>query len=65
MVTPREIIRDYLTLLNILRDNKEATFEGIMSTITFKRVDQEETAPQNNLESTKDKPKINLFDIDI
>ena len=65
MVTPREIIRDYLTLLNILRDNKEATFEGIMSTITFKRVDREETAPQNNSESVKDKPKINLFDIDI
>ena len=65
MVTPREIIRDYLTLLNILRDNKEATFEGIMSTITFKRVDQDETAPQNNSESAKDKPKINLFDIDI
>ena len=39
MVTPREIIRDYLTLLNVLRDNKGATFEGIMSNITFARAE--------------------------
>ena len=31
MVTPREIIRDYLTMLNILRDNPQATFEGVLS----------------------------------
>lgn len=31
MVTPREIIRDYLTLLNILRDNPDKTFEQIMA----------------------------------
>ncbi len=31
LVTPREIIRDYLTLLAILRDNPEVTFEAILS----------------------------------
>ena len=79
MVTPREIIRDYLTLLNILRDNKGATFEGIMSNLTFARAeDTDEEKP--SAESFKSsvtkpsaegfkpsvaKPKIDLFDIDI
>ncbi len=30
MVTPREIIRDFLTLLNILRDNPEASFDALL-----------------------------------
>lgn len=44
MVTPREIIRDYLTLLNILRDNKDATFSQIMSNISFSRSEGEPPA---------------------
>ena len=35
MITPREIIRDYLTLLNILKDNPKATFEELMSSVAF------------------------------
>ena len=31
LVTPREIIRDYLTLLDILKDNPNATFREILS----------------------------------
>ena len=31
LITPREIIRDYLTLLDILRDNPTATFSGVLS----------------------------------
>lgn len=68
MITPREIIRDFLTLLNILKDNKGATFEGLMSNITFSRSDStdEVIAPsQENLFREQPKPKINLFDIDI
>ena len=30
LITPREIIRDYLTMLSILRDNPEATFETVL-----------------------------------
>ncbi len=66
MITPREIIRDYLTLLNILRDNKEATFDGLMKNISFKASSADE--PQTVTEvSTQEapKPKIGLFDIDI
>ena len=69
MVTPREIIRDFLTLLNILKDNKGATFENLMSNITFTRAEQDdepmfgEFNPSLAREETKS--KINLFDIDI
>lgn len=31
MVTPREIIRDYMTVLNILLQNPEITFENVMT----------------------------------
>ena len=63
MVTPREIIRDFLTLLNILRDNKNADFDKLVKDITFTKADepQEERSdfilPQKN--------KISIFDIDI
>lgn len=43
MVTPREIIRDFLTLLDILRENPSATFAKLMEEIspTPKRQDEE------------------------
>ena len=69
MVTPREIIRDFLTLLNILKDNEGATFENLMSNITFSKHEDEDTpsftdeAP--SLAFPKPKAKVNLFDIDI
>ncbi|MBR5140348.1 MAG: ATP-binding protein, partial [Clostridia bacterium] len=64
MITPREIIRDFLTLLNILRDNKEASFEELLKNARFKREENEVdiAAP---LETEKIKNKISLFDIDI
>ncbi len=33
LITPREIIRDYLNLLNILMQNKDATFESVVGVI--------------------------------
>ena len=68
MVTPREIIRDYLTLLNILRDNRDASFEGLMGSISFSQSDseqREEPTSQSPVSSETPKPKISLFDIDI
>ena len=44
LVTPREIIRDYLTLLNIIKDNKDASFERLIGEVTFSRADIEEEA---------------------
>ena len=64
MVTPREIIRDFLTLLNILRDNPTATFEGILKSVSFKRdPDDSDDTPQGEVRSAKN--KVSLFDIDI
>jgi hypothetical protein len=64
MITPREIIRDFLTLLNILRDNPGATFDGILKSVNFKSgsSDDDET-PVAEQKATKG--KISLFDIDI
>ena len=33
MVTPREMLRDYMTVLNILLQNKDASFEDIIGTV--------------------------------
>lgn len=65
MITPREIIRDFLTLLNILRDNETATFESLIKNISFAYADggEEKTERQNS--ETQTKNKISLFDIDI
>lgn len=73
LITPREIIRDFLTLLNILRDNKNATFALLMDRIEFSRADAEVdvsgdfSASTTAAVATEAKPvkKIGLFDIDI
>jgi hypothetical protein len=69
MVTPREIIRDFLTLLNILKDNEGATFENLMSNITFSKHEDEDTASfadeAPSLAFPQPKARVNLFDIDI
>ena len=62
LITPREIIRDYLTLLNILRDNEGVSFEQLLSKVTAP-----EAAPSEESEPAPIAPKkkIGLFDIDI
>ena len=62
LITPREIIRDYLTLLNILRDNEGVSFEQLLSKVTAPEAAlSEESAPA----PIAPKKKIGLFDIDI
>ncbi len=65
MITPREIIRDYLTLLNILKDNKEATFDGLMKNISFSAPLTDDRPTESQPRMPAPKPKIGLFDIDI
>lgn len=66
MVTPREIIRDFLTLLNILRDNGDATFSELLKGM---RAAPENAAPfeTNAVPSTEASKKktVSIFDIDI
>ena len=64
MITPREVIRDYLTLLNILRDNKEATFEELMKNMNRPTASLAEHHGAGDEKNTE-KPKISIFDIEI
>lgn len=72
LITPREIIRDYLTLLNILRDNPTATFEDLIKDVRFDGAENAGGDDDSILDlasaprGTTSKPKtIGLFDIDI
>ena len=40
MITPREMLRDYMTVLNILMQNENATFESVVGGITLKPADE-------------------------
>ncbi len=62
MITPREIIRDYLTLLNILRDNKDTSFDELIKR-EFSQV--QTSVPIDDTPKSVEKKKMNLFDIDI
>lgn len=63
MITPREIIRDFLTLLNILKDNPGATFESLVKNIEFSKKEETETVADNFTPTLKN--KVSMFDIDI
>jgi hypothetical protein len=61
MITPREIIRDYLTVLNIMKDNAGTDFEELINVRSSQMAKQE--TEENNTENRKE--KISIFDIDI
>ena len=77
MVTPREIIRDFLTLLNILRDNPEATFDALLRGMRTSDVSRSvadssprETPTEAKGETTRmqnasPKKTVTIFDLDI
>ncbi len=63
MITPREMLRDYMTVLNILMQNPEASFEAVVgSAVTLKTDAEAEDAPQKD---PCDAPKaVTLDDLD-
>ena len=66
LITPREIIRDFLTLLNILKDNPTATFDELVKNVTLSSEGENSTQKAvDNAELPQPKSKISLFDIDI
>ena len=66
MITPREIIRDYLTLLTIMRDNPTARFDELVGRTELNTVTESIGAKTEILrEKTEQKSKIGLFDIEI
>ena len=69
MITPREMLRDYMTVLNILMQNPTATFEQVVgSAVTLKTdTDPQEddaTVTQTPTEPNPTSRKITIDDID-
>ena len=73
MVTPREIIRDYLTLLSILRDHPDADFDKLLgeSGAPLPGDEREDAIGETLIGSPSDrnergsKPAVSVFDLDL
>ncbi len=65
MVTPREIIRDFLTLLNVMRDNESATFEALIKGLAVASPDSDAMKPQETREEKNAKKTVTIFDIEL
>lgn len=65
MLTPREIIRDYLSFLNVLHDNKGAKFKDLMKTATFKTEPDVSEEEEPVFTASEQNRRVSLFDIDI
>lgn len=65
MITPREIIRDYLTLLNILKDNPGVSFDTLLAKGTAQDTAKTALQQTDSTPQATNVKKINLFDIDI
>ena len=65
LITPREIIRDYLTLLNILRDNPSAKFDELIDKVTAQGADIAAADTAVAKPSATGTKKVTIFDIDI
>ena len=65
MITPREMLRDYMTVLNILMQNPEAKFDDVVSSqVTLKNANDlsdEEDLPISAQESANDKTNKQKF----
>ncbi|MBE6597317.1 MAG: biotin carboxylase [Ruminococcaceae bacterium] len=42
MITPREMLRDYMTVMNLLMQNKELTFDAIVGSVVTLKTDEED-----------------------
>ena len=61
MVTPREIIRDYLTLLSILRDNEASSFSEIMRRSAASEIREEQADAPKQTQGARIMP----FDLEL
>ena len=57
MITPREMLRDYMTVLNILMQNENATFENVVGKITLKPADEDNDEDPSDTESQGGAPR--------
>ncbi len=63
MITPREMLRDYMTVLNILMQNAEVTFDGVMAS-TLGQTSAEQTEPSADSHSQAEKKMFAAEDIE-
>ena len=65
MITPREMLRDYMTVLNILMQNPEATFEEILgSAVTLKKDGEDDEEEGIEKPETEEKRTYSVEDIE-
>ena len=66
LITPREMLRDYMTVLNILMQNPEASFDAVVgSAVTLKTDVEEDAAPaEAPTANTTPKPSFSIDDIE-
>ncbi len=64
LLMPREMIRDYLSLLNILRDNKDLHFDDVMKDFEAKPTQNFSNSESENDTKNDKKQKISLFDLE-
>ncbi|MBQ7335451.1 MAG: ATP-binding protein [Clostridia bacterium] len=66
MITPREMLRDYMTVLNILMQNPDATFEQVVgSAVTLKTANDDMEDSSDTLEKdATEKARFSIDDIE-
>ena len=62
MITPREMLRDYMTLLNILMQNESATFADVVGkAVTLKTVNDDPEPSVTSASAQVEKPSVQKF----
>lgn len=64
MITPREMLRDYMTVLNILMQNPSVNFSDIVGTAVTLRTDPTEAQNSDCADTEHNKSRFNPEDID-
>ena len=65
MITPREMLRDYMTVLNILMQNPEASFDDVVGNhVTLKTEQKDEDVPEEKTMEPSQKNKFTASDIE-
>ena len=65
MITPREMLRDYMTVLNILMQNPEASFDDVVGNhVTLKTEQKDEDIAEEKPSEAPAKSKFTADDIE-
>jgi hypothetical protein len=63
MITPREMLRDYMTVLNILMQNPEADFETVVGKAVVANATPDEPNETENAEKVKSRSAEDILDV--